>query len=116
MLLQNLLIAAALGTLAGLHTATWGIYKDSIHEGFFWPRYFRSPIVGAVMAVIAYVIARPHVDTAGGAVAFFGVAHVLERGAIELWKTFLRNEDQEAYFIPMQSRRVRQGRTARRGA
>jgi hypothetical protein len=27
---------------------------------------------------------------------------VLERGAIELWKTFLRNEDQGKYFIPMQ--------------
>ena len=99
---QNILIAAGLGTLAGLHTATWGIYKDSIHEGFFWPRYFRSPIVGAVMAVIAYLIARPHVDTAAGAVAFFGVAYVLERGAVELWKTFLRNEDQGKYFIPMQ--------------
>jgi hypothetical protein len=36
------IIAAGIGTLAGLHTATWGMYKDSIHEGFFWPRYFRS--------------------------------------------------------------------------
>src|SRR6185369_11660776 len=56
-LLHNVLIAASLGFLAGLHTATWGIYKDSIHEGFFWPRYFRSPIVGAVMGVIAFLIA-----------------------------------------------------------
>ena len=88
--------------LAGLHTATWGMYKDSIHEGFFWPRYFRSPIVGIVMAVIAYVIARPKLDSAGSMVAFFGVTYVLERGLIELWKTFLRNEDQGKYFIPMQ--------------
>ena len=97
-----LLTAAGIGTLAGLHTATWGMYKDSIHEGFFWPRYFRSPIVGIVMALIAYAIARPSLDSAGSMVAFFGVVYVLERGAIELWKTFLRNEDQSKYFIPMQ--------------
>ena len=102
MSLPDLLMAAALGAAAGLHTATWGMYKDSIHEGFFWPRYFRSPIAGAVMAVIAYVIARPDLSDAGGRVAFFGVAYVLERGLIELWKTFLRNEDQSKYFIPMQ--------------
>ena len=102
MSLQDLFVAAVLGLLAGLHTATWGMYKDSMHEGFFWPRYFRSPIVGIVMAVIAYVIARPTLDTAAGMVGFFGVVYVLERGVIELWKTFLRNEDQSKYFIPMQ--------------
>ena len=95
-------IAAGIGTLAGLHTATWGMYKDSIHEGFFWPRYFRSPIVGFVMALIAYAIARPALETAGSMVQFFGVVYVLERGVVELWKTFLRNEDQSKYFIPMQ--------------
>ena len=99
---QDLLIAAVLGCLAGLHTATWGMYKDSIHEGFFWPRYFRSPIAGTVMALIAYVIATPDLSSPAGMVAFFGVAYVLERGLIELWKTFLRNEDQSKYFIPMQ--------------
>jgi hypothetical protein len=98
----DFLIAAALGMLAGLHTATWGMYKDAIHEGFLWPRYFRSPIVGIVMALIAYIIARPDLSTAGAMVGFFGVAYVLERGLIELWKTFLRNEDQGKYFIPMQ--------------
>jgi hypothetical protein len=35
-------------------------------------------------------------------VLFFGLVYVLERGAIEFWKTFLRNEDQSKYFIPMQ--------------
>ena len=96
------IIAAGIGTLAGLHTATWGMYKDAVHEGFFWPRYFRSPIVGFVMALIAYAIARPALNTAGSMVQFFGVVYVLERGVVELWKTFLRNEDQSKYFIPMQ--------------
>ena len=100
--MPDFVIAAALGAAAGLHTATWGMYKDSIHEGFFWPRYFRSPVVGLVMGLIAYAIAQPDLSTAAGKVSFFGVAYVLERGAIELWKTFLRNEDQSKYFIPMQ--------------
>ena len=54
------------------------------------------------MGVIAYVIARPGLDSAASIVSFFGVVYVLERGAVELWKTFLRNEDQSKYFIPMQ--------------
>ena len=98
MQIPGVLVAPALGALAGFHTATGGMYKDSIHEGFFWPRYFRSPIVGLVFGVIAYVIAQPALNTAAGLVSFFGVAYVLERGAIELWKTFLRNEDQSKYL------------------
>ena len=97
-----LLIACAVGCLSGLHTSTWGMYKDAIHEGFGWLRYFRSAIVGMVMGGIAYVIARPMLDTPAALVAFFGVTYVLERGVIEFWKTFLRTEDQGKYFIPMQ--------------
>jgi hypothetical protein len=95
-------VALALGFLAGLHASTWGMFKDAPHEGFWWGRYFRSAIVGTVMAAIAFFVARPDLDTAGARVVFFGAAYVLERGAIEFWKTFLRNEDQSKYFIPMQ--------------
>jgi hypothetical protein len=98
----HFLTALVIGALAGLHTATWGMFKDSPHEGFFWPRYFRSPIVAAVMGAVAYAIGRPNLGEWATVVAFFGVAYVLERGAIEFWKTFLRNEDQSKYFIPMQ--------------
>jgi hypothetical protein len=95
-------IALVAGFVAGLHTATWGMFKDSPHEGFFWPRYFRSPIVGLLMGGIAYLVARPDLSGPAPIVGFFGAAYVLERGAIEFWKTFLRNEDQGKYFIPMQ--------------
>jgi len=78
------------------------MYKDAIHEGFSWLRYSRSAIVGAVMGAIAYVIARPSLTGPAALVLFFGVTYVLERGAVEFWKTFLRNEDQRKYFIPMQ--------------
>ena len=49
--MTHLAIALAIGILAGLHTATWGMYKDAPHEGFTWFRYFRSPMVGLVMAL-----------------------------------------------------------------
>jgi hypothetical protein len=55
-----------------------------------------------VMACIAYLVARPDLGAAGARVLFFGLVYVLERGAIEFWKTFLRTEDQSKYFIPMQ--------------
>jgi hypothetical protein len=98
----HLVIAMVVGVLSGLHVSTWGMFKDSPHEGFTWPKYFRSPIVGAIMAVIAYVIARPDLGNVPTTVVFFGSVYVLERGVIEFWKTFLRNEDQGKYFIPMQ--------------
>jgi hypothetical protein len=98
----HLVIAMVVGVLSGLHVSTWGMFKDSPHEGFTWPKYFRSPIVGAIMAVIAYVIARPDLGNVPTMVVFFGSVYVLERGAIEFWKTFLRSEDQSKYFIPMQ--------------
>jgi hypothetical protein len=98
----SLLIACAVGFLSGLHTSTWGMYKDAPHEGFGWLRYFRSAIVGAIMGAIAYLVARPDLRTPSALVGFFGVTYVLERGAIECWKTFLRTEDQSKYFIPMQ--------------
>ena len=44
--------------------------------------------------------ARP--DRAADLVVLFGVTYVLERGLAELYKTFLREEDQSKYFIPMQ--------------
>lgn len=111
-----LLFALAIGALAGLHTATWGMYKDAPHEGFTWFRYFRSPMVACVMALIAYLVAKPDLSRPGQVVLFFGLVYVLERGAIEFWKTFLRDEDQSKYFIPMQFAvfgEVIQGKTQR---
>lgn len=99
---SHLFVAILLGFLSGLHASTWGMFKDAPHEGFTWMRYFRSAIVGIVMACIAYFVARPDLGAAGPRVLFFGLVYVLERGAIEFWKTFLRTEDQSKYFIPMQ--------------
>lgn len=96
------LYAALIGAVAGTHISTWGMYKDSIHEGFTWPKYFRSPIVGGTLGLILYLLTGMNVTAASGIVVFFGVVYALERATLELWKGFIREEDQSKYFIPMQ--------------
>lgn len=98
MLITSLLI----GAIAGTHISTWGMYKDSIHEGFTWPKYFRSIFLGAIIGAILHFVLGLDVSTAPGMVVFFGVVYAFERLTLELWKSFLREEDQSKYFIPMQ--------------
>lgn len=114
---MHLLIGGAIGALAGLHTATWGMYKDAPHEGFEWRRYGRSVWIGlAIGALLAAGGLAP--ATPGGGVVFFGAVYALERAAVEFYKTFVRVEDQSKYFIPMQFHvfgRVIHGRAKRLG-
>ena len=44
---MRLLLAAAVGVMAGVHTATWGMYKDAPHEGFSCWKYSRSIVLSA---------------------------------------------------------------------
>ncbi|MEO6056673.1 MAG: hypothetical protein ABIQ49_07530 [Gemmatimonadales bacterium] len=96
------LLAACIGLLAGVHAATWGMYKDAPHEGFSRWKYARSPLLGAVLAPLVAAAARLDPRHAGDLVLLFGVTYVLERALAEIYKTFLREEDQGKYFIPMQ--------------
>jgi hypothetical protein len=99
----NLALATLIGALAGLHISTWGMYKDAPHEGFTWPRFFRSTVVGAALGLVAWFPLRW--DLAGDPGArflFFALVYLLERAATEFWKYFIREEDQSKYFIPMQ--------------
>lgn len=95
-------IAIAIGLLAGLHASIWGMYKDAPHEGFTWPTFFRSTVVGAVVApVLVRLLALP-LDGPGDWVVLFGCTYAIERALAEVYKTFIRIEDQSKYFIPMQ--------------
>jgi hypothetical protein len=98
----DLIVALVIGALAGTHISTWGMYKDSIHEGFTWPKYFRSVLVGATIALVIQLVTRMDLASAAGMVVFFGIVYALERLSLELWKGFIRVEDQSKYFIPMQ--------------
>ena len=110
---MEILITMLIGLLAGLHTSTWGMYKDSPHEGFTWPKYFRSTIVGLIYGPVVYwIFQQTHhpleVLTVDGGLSardmllLWGSVYAAERGTVEIWKTFLRTEDQSKYFIPMQ--------------
>lgn len=95
-------IALAVGVLAGAHTATWGMYKDSPYEGFAWRKYSRSIVVSALVALAWQAAAGFDLALAGARVVLFGLTYVTERGLVELYKTYFREEDQSKYFIPMQ--------------
>jgi hypothetical protein len=99
---MDLTLALLIGLVAGAHTSTWGMYKDSPHEGFGWRRYLRSIAVSGTAAVAWQLAVGLDLASAGGRVVLFGLTYVTERGLVELWKGYLREEDQSKYFIPMQ--------------
>jgi len=114
------MIAAALvGGAAGLHAATWGMYKDALYEGFSARKYARSVAVGAAAGVTVEGMMGFDLTHAAGVLLLFGLAYVLERGVVEWHKSFIREEDQSKYFIPMAfavGGRVVASRVARRVA
>ena len=99
---MDFIIALIIGLMAGLHTSTWGMYKDAPHEGFTWPKYFRSTLMGAAASVSVYLVTKLNMTQPGNMVVLYGVTYVIERALVEFWKTFLRVQDQSKYFIPMQ--------------
>lgn len=99
---MNVGIALVIGLLSGAHTSTWGMYKDSPHEGFAWRKYFRSIVLSAAIALAWEAAASFDLERAWARLVLFGLTYVTERGLVELYKTFLREEDQSKYFIPMQ--------------
>jgi hypothetical protein len=96
------LLAAVVGMMAGVHTATWGMYKDAPHEGFSRWKYARSILLGTGIAVIVSMVWGLDPRRAADLVVLFGATYAVERALAEIYKTFLRDEDQSKYFIPMQ--------------
>jgi hypothetical protein len=78
------------------------MYKDAPHEGFTWVKYFRSTIIATIAAPIVVLLSDLDPMTAGGMFVLFGFTYVIERAMLEFWQTFLREQDQSKYFIPMQ--------------
>jgi hypothetical protein len=99
---QSLAVAGIVGLLSGTHTAIWGMYKDAVHEGFTVRRFARSVVIGTGVAVLIQSVLHLALPAADALVVLFGLAYATERGIVEVWKTFFRNEDQSKYFIPMQ--------------
>lgn len=96
---MTVLVAIAAGIVSGLHAATWGAYKDAPYEGLRWTSLLRSPVVATVAAILLWILI-PALREAG-LVVFVGVVYTAERLSVEWWKSFIRNDDQRAYSIPM---------------
>ena len=96
------IMAIVTGLLAGFHTATWGMYKDAPYEGYSHARYLRSVWLSTGIAVLAFPLSGLDLTRPGHWVVFFGLVYVTERAILEFYKTFVREEDQSKYFIPMQ--------------
>jgi hypothetical protein len=88
-----------LALLTGTHAATWGAYKDSPFEGFK-PVSFARTIVLAVLAA-AVLATTTDLESSMAPLVFVGLIYAVERLATELWKSFIREDDQDAYAIPM---------------
>jgi len=100
--MTGLLLALGTGLAAGLHSATWGMYKDAPHEGFTWSTYVRSPILAAGIALAIVLFTDFDPTSPVGIFLLFGVTYGLERAFLEIYKSFMRVEDQSKYTIPMQ--------------
>lgn len=98
----NWLISLITGLGVGIHNATWGMYKDAPHEGFTWTTYFRSVVAGAVFGPFLYWFFDLDLSHPANIFLLFGAGYTLERITMEVYKTFIRVEDQSKYFIPMQ--------------
>ena len=99
--LHPLAIAAMVGLLSGAHAAIWGMYKDSMYEGFTVACFLRSIVVGVVVATAIQAAIGLSLPAPAAIVMLFGIAYAAERGIVEVWKTFVRDEDQSKFFIPM---------------
>jgi hypothetical protein len=88
-----------LALLTGTHAATWGAFKDAPFEGFKVSSFVRT-LALAVLAA-ALLATSTDLETTLAPVVLVGVLYAIERLATEAWKSFLREDDQSAYSIPM---------------
>jgi hypothetical protein len=78
------------------------MYKDAPHEGFSRWKYARSILLATVIGVVVSAVWGLDPRRAADLVVLFGATYAVERALAEIYKTFLRDEDQSKYFIPMQ--------------
>src|SRR5690606_36700680 len=78
------------------------MYKDAPHEGFTWRRYARNIVLSGIIAPVLHLALHLDPTNTAGAVVLFGLTYAGESGLVEFYKTFLREQDQSKYTIPMQ--------------
>src|SRR5260221_104930 len=89
-----------LGTVAGLHGALYGAYKDSPHESFL-PRRFAREVAFALAGAVALPLALPLASRQSAFTIYLSL-FAITRIVTEFWKLFLRVEPQGDFRIPTQ--------------
>lgn len=98
--MESTLLLALVGVCAGLHSASWGAFKDSPYEPFLFRKFFRSILLGLLAAFMAKIFLATqglHFINLG---VMYGIIVVTERAVTELGKSYFRNELQDKYKIP----------------
>ena len=86
--------------MGGLHSSTWGAYKDTPHEEFKAGKFLRSMAVGLVLGMILFQFLRLHDIDSPNPGLFFLFVMAFERLYTESLKLFVRVENQDKYYIP----------------
>ena len=87
------------GLLGGLHSSSWGAYKDTPHEEFKIGKFLRSIAVGFVLGMILFQFLRLHDIDSPNPGLFFLFVMAFERLYTESLKLFVRVENQDKYHI-----------------
>jgi len=99
-MIGDALTLAAAGALAGLHSASWGAYKDSPYEPFKAGKYLRSVALGVLVAFGGALFLRVEGVNTVNLGVMYAFAVILERAVTELMKGYIREEPQDKYRIP----------------
>jgi hypothetical protein len=96
---MSTVVVILLALICGTHAATWGAFKDTPFEGFKLVSFVRSIFVA--MGVALLLAAATDLEKTMTPIVLVGLLYAAERLATELWKSFIREDDQSAYAIPM---------------
>ncbi|MCD6464597.1 hypothetical protein J7L02_03705 [Candidatus Woesearchaeota archaeon] len=94
------IIAYFVGLTSGLHSASWGAFKDTVFEGYEPKKFFRSIIAGLTLGIFAFLFLKLNNVQHLNLGLFFLFVVTLERLFTETFKIFFREEDQTNYRIP----------------
>src|SRR4051812_33675711 len=96
---MNAVELCLIGLLCGLHAASWGGFKDSPFEGFKPISFARSLALGLTASLV--LVLGTNFASTQSLLILIGLCYTLERLATEWWKSIVREDDQDAFAIPM---------------
>ncbi len=87
------------GLFGGLHSSSWGAYKDTPHEEFKVGKFLRSIAVGLILGMLLFQFLKLNGINSPNPGLFFLFVMSFERLYTESLKLFIRDENQEKYHI-----------------